>query len=263
MHPVAFHIGSVSIHWYGILVALGFVAGFWTASRRAPLDGLHSESVADIGPWLIVGGLVGARILYVITYWQDDFAGGPWTDVFKVRQGGLVFYGGFIGAVLCGILYVRKNKIPTWKMADALAPSIALGHAFGRLGCLMTGCCYGKVCTLPWAIQFPFDHVTHPDRVHPTQIYESWFNFALYGGLAWLYRRKKFDGQVFSVYLLAYAVLRAVNELFRGDYDPSKRFGVLTPGQMTGIVILSAGLGLWFFCSKSKSASRSPKAKAS
>lgn len=215
MHPVAFNIGSVSIHWYGILVALGFVAGFWTASRRAPLDGLHSETVADIGPWLIVGGLVGARILYVITYWQDDFAGGPWTDVFKVRQGGLVFYGGFIGAVLCGVFYVRKNKIPTWKMADALAPSIALGHAFGRLGCLMTGCCYGKVCTLPWSIQFPFDHVTHPDRVHPTQIYESLFNFALYGGLAWLYRRKKFDGQIFAAYLLAYAVLRAVNEIGR------------------------------------------------
>jgi phosphatidylglycerol:prolipoprotein diacylglycerol transferase len=94
--------------------------------------------------------------------------------------------------------------------------------------------------------------------VHPTQIYESLFNFALYGGLAWLYRRKNFDGQIFAAYLLAYAVLRAVNELFRGDYDPSKRFGVLTPGQMTGILILSAGLGLWFFCSKTKRTSNQP-----
>ena len=263
MHPVAFNLGSVSIHWYGILVALGFVAGFWTASRRAPLDGLHSEAVADIGPWLIVGGLVGARILYVITYWQDDFADAPWTDVFKIRQGGLVFYGGFIGAVLCGIFFVRKHKIPTWKMADALAPSIALGHAFGRLGCLMTGCCYGKECSLPWAIQFPFDHITHPDRVHPTQIYESFFIFALYAGLAWFYRRKKFDGQIFASYLLAYAVLRALNELFRGDYDPSKRFGVLTPGQLTGMVILAAGLVLWFMCSKLSSSSKSADSKAS
>jgi phosphatidylglycerol:prolipoprotein diacylglycerol transferase len=93
VHPIAFHIGNVAIHWYGILVAVGFLAGFWTASRRAPLDGLSSESVADIGPWLIVGGLVGARMLYVITYWQEDFAGAPLTDIFKIRQGGLVFTG--------------------------------------------------------------------------------------------------------------------------------------------------------------------------
>jgi phosphatidylglycerol:prolipoprotein diacylglycerol transferase len=248
VHPIAFHIGNVAIHWYGILVAVGFLAGFWTASRRAPLDGLSSESVADIGPWLIVGGLVGARLLYVITYWQEDFSGAPLTDIFKIRQGGLVFYGGFIGAALCGILYVRKNKIPTWKMADALAPSIALGHAFGRLGCLMTGCCYGKACSLPWSITFPKDHVTHPHRVHPTQLYESFFNFALFAGLTWLYRKKKFDGQVFALYLMAYAFLRAVNELFRGDYEPSKHFGILTPGQLTGTLIMSAGIGLWFFC---------------
>ena len=124
MHPIAFHIGNVAIHWYGILVAIGFLAGFWTASRRAPLDGLSSESVADIGPWLIVGGLVGARMLYVITYWQEDFSGAPLADIFKFRQGGLVFYGGFIGASLCAIFYVRKNKIPIWKMADALAPAL-------------------------------------------------------------------------------------------------------------------------------------------
>lgn len=249
MHPIAFHIGNVAIHWYGILVAIGFLAGFWTASRRAPLDGLSSESVADIGPWLIVGGLVGARMLYVITYWQEDFSGAPLADIFKIRQGGLVFYGGFIGATLCAIFYVRKNKIPIWKMADALAPSIALGHAFGRLGCLMTGCCYGKACSLPWSITFPRDHVTHPIAVHPTQLYESFFNFALFAGLTWIYRKKKFDGQVFALYLMAYAFLRAVNELFRGDYEPSKHLGILTPGQLTGILIMSAGIAMWFFCS--------------
>jgi phosphatidylglycerol---prolipoprotein diacylglyceryl transferase len=247
VHPIAFNLGSVPIHWYGILVALGFMAGFWTANRRAPLDGLRSESVADIGPWLIIGGLLGARTLYVITYWKDDFANGPWTNILDIRQGGLVYYGGFICAALCGALYIRKNKLPIWKMADALAPSIALGHAFGRLGCLMTGCCYGKACDLPWGIQFPAEHITHPDHVHPTQIYEFLFNFALYAGLEWQYRCKRFDGQIFSIYLIAYALLRAVNELFRGDYEPSKHLGFLTPGQLTGIVILTAGLGLWYY----------------
>ncbi|MGB0420034.1 MAG: prolipoprotein diacylglyceryl transferase [Limisphaerales bacterium] len=246
MQPIAFHLGSMPVHWYGILVALGFLAGFWTASRRAALDGLAPQAVADIGPWLIAGGLLGARGLYVLTFWETEFASEPWTHVFNIRQGGLIFYGGFIGAVLLGMVYLRKHRLPTLKVGDALAPSIALGHAFGRLGCLMTGCCYGKTCELPWAISFPRDHITHPHPVHPTQIYESAFNFLLYGALAWAYRRKRFDGQIFAIYLLAYAILRAFNEHFRGDYDAAQKWGFLTPGQATGILIFGVGMTLYY-----------------
>src|SRR6185369_10466931 len=162
MHKVALHIGSWPIHWYGVLVATGFLAGLWTASRRAVRDGLTSDQVLDSGPWMIIGTIIGARALYVATYWKESFAGFPISEIFMVQKGGLVFYGGFIGAVISVATYTWRKKIATWKLADALAPSIALGYVFGRIGCLMNGCCYGRECTLPWAITFPRGHETFP-----------------------------------------------------------------------------------------------------
>jgi phosphatidylglycerol---prolipoprotein diacylglyceryl transferase len=244
---VAFHLGSWPVYWYGVLVAVGFLAGLWTASRRGLRDGLSGEQVLDTGPWLILGAVVGARGLYVVTNWPE-FAGKGLLPILNIREGGLVFYGGLIGAVLATILYLRWKKLPVWKMADALAPSIALGAVFGRLGCLMNGCCYGRPTDLPWAIHFPPDHETKGAGVHPTQIYDSLLNLALYAGLAWLYRRKKFDGQVFATHLVCYAVLRSFVELFRADYAPDKYFlgGWLTPAQFVSIGILAAGLILFW-----------------
>lgn len=252
MDPVAFSLGGFDIHWYGVFVAAGFLAGLWTAGRRGLIYGLSPDKTADLGPWIIIGALIGARTLYVVTYWDDDFAGKNFLNVFRIRQGGLVFYGGFIGAVLSTILYTRIKSVPLWKVADALAPSIALGHAFGRLGCLMTGCCYGKVCALPWAIEFPKDHISHPHSVHPTQIYESGLNLALYLSLAFFYRRKRFEGQVFAVYLMSYAILRAFVEMFRGDYADQNFTGLLTPGQQVSIGIFVAGAALYIIRSRTK-----------
>ena len=150
---------------YGILSQSAFWQA-WTASRRAVLDGLPPQAVADIGPWLIAGGLIGARLLYVITFWEAEFSGQPWTHLFNIRQGGLVFYGGFIGAVLMGMIYLRKNRLPSLKMADALAHSIALGHAFGRLGCLMTGCCFEEHAIYPGRL--PFLAIMRPIRIRFT-----------------------------------------------------------------------------------------------
>jgi phosphatidylglycerol:prolipoprotein diacylglycerol transferase len=226
-------------------VAIAFVAGLWTATRRAPHDGLQPSAIADIGPWLIVAGLVGARVLFVISYWEENFKGEPLWTLVAVRRGGLVFYGGLIGAVLAAIIYVRWRKLPAMKVADALAPSIALGHMFGRIGCFLNGCCYGSACHLPWAVRFPEGHETASQPVHPVQLYEAGLNLLLYAGLEWLYRRKRFDGQIFGIYLIAYAVLRVVVEFFRGDYG-IHRIGVLTPGQAVSAGILIAGIGvLW------------------
>ena len=246
MHPVAFPVGSFLIYWYGVLLALAFVAGFWTASRRAARAGLSPHLIADLGPWLILGTVVGARALYVLTYWREDFAGRPWWEVFMIRHGGLVFYGGFIGATLACVLFVRWKKLPLWKVADVLAPSVALGFAIGRLGCLMNGCCFGRACNLPWAIRFPESHSTHGAPVHPTQLYDFGWSLALYGGLAWLHRRKQFDGQVFAVFLAAYAVCRSVVELFRGDYGETQRLGWLTPAQLVSVVILVVAAALYW-----------------
>lgn len=260
MHPTALQLGSLTIHWYGVLVAVGFLAGLWTASRRAPRAGLPGETIADLGPWLIVGALVGSRVLYVISYWKTLFddpliPSAPWTEIFMVQRGGLVYYGGLIGAALACVLIAFWKKLPLWRLADVLAPSIALGCVFGRLGCLMNGCCYGRLCELPWAIRFPNDSFAWRQHralgladehglsapVHPTQIYDALLNLALYAGLAWLFRRRKFEGQVFTAYLMGYAVLRSVAELFRGDYGAGRLAGKLTPAHLASVAIFAAG----------------------
>jgi phosphatidylglycerol:prolipoprotein diacylglycerol transferase len=245
VHPVAFQIGDFTVYWYGILVAGGFLAGLWTASRRAPVSGVASEKVADIGPWLILGAILGARLFFVISYWREQFSGEPFWEVFMIRKGGLVFYGGLIGAALTHIIYCQVKRLPLWKMADVLAPSIALGYCFGRVGCLMNGCCFGKVCSLPWAIQFPVGHETHPETLHPTQLYEGGAGLLLYAALAWLYRHKKFDGQVFAAYLIASGTIRFGVEFLRGDYAEGVWGGWFTPAQPVALSLLAIGLVLW------------------
>lgn len=252
MHEIAFKLGSLTVHWYGILVALGFIAGLWTAGRRASLAGIKAESVHDIGPWLILGGIGGGRVLYVISYWHEKFASQPWWEVFAIWKGGLVFYGGLIGATLAGMCYVWLKKLPLWKMTDILAPSIALGYAFGRIGCLMNGCCYGRACAMPWAIHFPLDHPTHGEGVHPTELYDSLLNFCFYGFLAWLYRRRKFDGEIFAIYLIGYAIIRSFVEYFRGDYPVHYLGGWATPAQVISIAIITGGLLLIFLLPRPK-----------
>lgn len=250
MHPIAFHLGPLAVHWYGVLLAMGFLTGLWTAGRRAPLTGIAPEKISDAGLWLVVGAVLGARILFVATYWRESFSAQPLTEIFMVQRGGLVFYGGLLGGALACILFCRRQKLALWKVADVLAPSIALGYVFGRLGCLMNGCCFGRECPLPWAIHFPADHTTGGDPVHPTQIYDSLLNLGLYLALAWLYRRKKFDGQVFAAYFMCYAVTRSIVEVFRGDYSEAHRHAGLTPGQLVSLGIFTAGLVMFFVLRK-------------
>ena len=238
------------------MIATAFLVGMWTAGRRGLRHGLSPSLIQDAAIWLLVGGIVGARALHVISYWED-FQGKGILEIFKIQQGGLVFYGGAIGAAIAGGVFAWRKKLPFFKYADAMAPSIALGSMFGRIGCLMTGCCFGRVCSLPWAIKFPdqslaweqqqHEHLIGPTDstlpVHPTQIYDALANLMLYLGLAWLYRRKKFNGQVFAVWLMGYAVLRSAVELFRGDYG-QHRMGVFTPAQLVSAAILAAGVAL-------------------
>jgi phosphatidylglycerol---prolipoprotein diacylglyceryl transferase len=251
VHPEAFKLFGFPIYWYGIFAAIGFLAAFGTGSKRARREGLPGEAIMNLAPWIIFGAIIGARILYVINYWDEEFASKPLYYVITIGRSGLVFYGGLIGASLGTIIYCWKNKLPLWKVGDIMGPSVALGHAFGRIGCLMTGCCYGRVCDLPWAIHFPADtHATKGIGVHPTQIYESALNFLFFGALMWLYNRKKFDGQIFSAYLIGYAILRAIVENFRGDYEKQQYLGgILSPGQVVSVVIFVIGAALWFWLS--------------
>ena len=245
MDPVCIRFGPLTIHWYGVFLVLAMVLGIFLAARRGLLERLAPEVFYDLLPWIIVGGIVGARLLFVITYWEENFSGQPWWQVLAVWQGGLVFHGGLAGAAAAVVWFARRRQLPLWVLADALAPSLAAGHAVGRLGCFMNGCCYGAPASVAWAVRFPAEHETHGVGVHPTQLYEAGLNGLLYLALAGLYRRKQFDGQVFAAYLLAYGVLRAAVEFFRGDY-PHVMAGWMTPGHWTSLVVLAVGVGLWF-----------------
>jgi len=260
VHPIAFQLGKLTVHWYGVFLALAFLAGLWTATRRAPRTGVAPEKISDAILWLMIGAVIGARALYVATYWRESFGGEPWWEIFMIQKGGLVYYGGLAGASLACIIYARVQKLPLWKVADIFAPSIALGYVFGRIGCLMNGCCFGHQCSLPWAITFPpHQNGSGPAAgvpLHPTQIYDSLLNLALYSALAWLYRRKKFDGQVFAAYLMCYAVTRSIVEAFRGDYSDAHRHGGLTPAHLVSIGIFVTGAALFAILQKRAAAKR-------
>ncbi len=250
MHPILFHLGSFPVHSYGVMIALAFLAGLWTATRRARRENISGERIADITLWLMVGAILGARAVYVATYWREEFADQPFSEIFMIQHGGLVYYGGLIGAIIAGAIFIRWKKLPLWKTADVLAPSIALGNVFGRIGCLLNGCCYGRACSFPWAIHFPADHATGGAPVHPTEIYDAVLNFGVYLFLAWLFRRKKFDGQIFATYLLCYAVTRSFVEYFRGDYSDLHYHLGLTPAQWISVPIFVTGLVLAAFLSR-------------
>jgi phosphatidylglycerol:prolipoprotein diacylglycerol transferase len=248
VHPIAFYLGSLPIRWYGVMMALAFLAGLWTATRRARLVNVSGEVIADVTMWLMAGSIVGARFVYVTTYWKQEFANGPFSEVFMIQHGGLVYYGGLIGAAGAGFGYLAWKKLPVWKIADILAPSVALGSVFGRIGCLLNGCCYGRACDLPWAIHFPADHETHGAGVHPTEIYDALLNLVLYLALAWLFRRRKFDGQILALYFIGYAICRTTVEFFRGDYPADHiHAGIFTSAQLLSAPILIVGIALFFW----------------
>lgn len=245
MHRTAFEFGGLVIHWYGVLVACGFLAGIMTAIRRARGARVHADTVIDVVIWIAVGSLIGARTLFVVTYW-DQFRGASWIDVINIRNGGLVFYGGFIGAVIAGGIYTWRKNLGFWKMADLLAPSVPLGQVAGRAGCFLNGCCYGHPTAVSWAITYKEPHERAGIPVHPTQVYEAVLCLGLFFFLEWHYRRgRRFEGATFASYLLGYAVLRSVVEVFRGDYPTGVFVGSLSPGQSISVLIFAAGLGVW------------------
>lgn len=217
MHPVLFKLGPLTIHTYGVLVALAFLAAILLASREATRKGVDPEKVLDLGLYVLAAAILGSRLFEVAInhqYYLDNPA-----EIFKIWKGGLVFYGGFVGAVLTGIWYLRRHNLPVWRVGDIAAPSIALGQSIGRLGCFEAGCCYGKPTDLPWAVTF-----TNPDTLaimgvplHPTQLYESVGAFALFAALFACRKKVAFDGQLFWFYVLGYSVLRSGIEFLRGD----------------------------------------------
>ena len=218
MFPILIKIGNFPIHSYGFLIAVGFLLCVWVAKREGQRIGLPGDKIVDLGFWSLLVGMIGSRILYILTllpYYREHPA-----EMFYVWEGGLVFYGGPLACIPFFFWYTKHYKLPRWKVIDIGAMAVPLAHAFGRLGCLSVGCCHGKACDLPWAIRLNTELVEPSLRgvpIHPTQLYESLSLLLLFFGLRCMRFTKSFDGQIMCVYLITYSIIRSIIEIFRGD----------------------------------------------
>ena len=251
MHPILIKIGPITIYSYGFFLAIGFILAIFYSTREAKRVGVDPQKISDLAFYLIMAALVGSRLLFIITE-PHDFIENP-LEVFKIWKGGLVFYGGFIGALATGIWYVKRHGMPVWKTSDIIAPAIALGQSLGRIGCFSAGCCYGKESTVPWAVTFTdlnsLARIGVP--LHPTQLYEAVLDFCIFLFLISFRKRKTFDGQLIWLYTLLYAIVRLIVESFRGD---PRGFvgGMLATSQFIGIVMIPISIFMLIKLSKTK-----------
>jgi len=252
MHPILVDLGFFQVPSYGVLVATGVLIGLLTLKWRADRAGLDGARLVDVGLWLVIWALVGAKGLLVLVepprYLRDP------GDLIGLMRAGGVFLGGFAAAVAAGIVLFRRYHLPALATMDVIVPSVALGQAIGRLGCLLAGCCWGSRCSLPWAVTYTdpaaASNVGTPLNVplHPFPAYEALFDFALFLGLDLLYRRRPAAGRVFASYLLAYGAGRFLLEWVRGD--AARGFvlaGALSTSQLiaAAMVVLGAALHVW------------------
>ena len=236
-------LGPFTLHTYGVLLAVAFLAGLWVASRQAKRAGLDASKITDMAVWVLIAGLVGAKALLVGVEWSY-FSRNP-KDVFSIFQSGGVFYGGLIGGILVAALLVRRYRLPGWATADVLAPGVAIGQAIGRLGCFSAGCCWGRATSVPWAVTFTDVYAARQvgtpidTALHPSQLYESFVVFLVFLFLLWLAPRKRFHGAVTLAYVALYSVARFVLEFWRGDAERGTWFGhTISTSQLIAIALL-------------------------
>lgn len=218
MHPILFQVGGFPVHTYGAMGALAFVVGAGMVLWRGHRLGFDPNRVADVIFWMALLSLAGARGVYVI---QNPQTITGLLDLVDLRGGGLVFYGSFVVGIPAGFLLMRRFELPPFAIWDLFGTAFPLAHAISRLGCYGAGCCFGAPTDAAWAVTYPPDSVIAPPGVpmHPAQLYEA--GALLLIGLVTnaFYRYRRFDGQVFLLYLVLYAGARTVLELFRGDAE--------------------------------------------
>ena len=254
MYPELFKLGPVTVYTYGVLLAAAYLLGLRLAMSRAKSRGLDPNRTLDLGIAIIISALVGAKLLLLVVDF-DRFRQNP-GELFSILRSGGVFYGGLIAAVAVAFWYMWRHKMPLWTTCDVFAPGIALGHAVGRLGCLMAGCCYGRPASVPWAITF-----TNPEAnanvgtplgvaLHPTQLYESAAEALILVLL--LVTEKKgrpFQGRTFWSYMVLYGISRFVIEFFRGD-ERGSVFGAVSTSQFISLVLVPLAIAMLIYLSR-------------
>ncbi|MCP4649260.1 MAG: prolipoprotein diacylglyceryl transferase [PVC group bacterium] len=234
MYPILWQIGSISIYSYGVMVAIGIMVSTYLCQFHAAKRGIEDEKIVDLIFWVIIFGLIGGRLLYVLLN-LNDFVSQP-LEIVKIYKGGLIFHGSFIAGIITAFAFIKKTKMPLGKSLDLIAVYAPLGHAFGRIGCFLNGCCYGHSTDVSWGVLFP-GHMYH---VHPTQIYSTVLLFGLCVFLYFRERKKLFDGQIISLYFILYGVMRFTMEFLRGD-NPAV-LGGLSVFQIISIGLLIVGI---------------------
>jgi phosphatidylglycerol:prolipoprotein diacylglycerol transferase len=257
MHRILFQIGPVIVYSYGFMFALAFILGLVLAQARARKQGIDPNKILDLVFSILVSSIIGARAFFVAINWQY-YKSDP-LDIFKVWEGGLVFYGGFILAFCVAFRFMRKSGLPAWKIADIMSPSAALGIALGRIGCFLNGCCYGRVSE-PWGVSFPgrenppafaqqvVDGLIPSSAVCslpvlPTQLYSALHGLLIFAALLILEKYKRFDGFMFWVLVLLYSLGRFFLEGIR-YYETSFLMGSFTVSQVisAALFIVSASV---------------------
>jgi phosphatidylglycerol:prolipoprotein diacylglycerol transferase len=253
MYPRLIELGPVTVYTYGVLLAAAYLLGLKLAMVRAKARGLDANRVLDLGIYIIISALVGAKLLLLVTDFRS-FTADPRELLTLARSGG-VFYGGLILAVAVALWYIRRIGLPLWTTCDVFAPGIALGHVVGRFGCLFAGCCYGRETSVPWAIKFtdPFAaaNVGTPLNVplHPTQLYEAAAELVILIVLLTTERRNRgFAGRTFWLYMLLYAISRFIIEFYRGDERGT--VGMFSTSQFISILLAPLAIAMLVYLSR-------------
>jgi len=249
MYPILFQFGPFHVYAYGFFIVVGFVAATFLAIlkvRKSNID-ISLENAADLFFYTVLSAFLGSRILYVLINFHA-FCQHP-LQILKLWEGGLVFYGGLFAAAVVALWVMKMHRLPVWKLADLISPLIALGLCFGRIGCFLAGCCYGKETSLPWAVVFrdPDSLARLNVPLHPTQRYDALNGFVLFLFLSWMEKRKTFDGQIFWLFLSLYSVTRFFIEIFRGDPRGFLFIDLLSTSQAIGILLAIFPLFMLFY----------------
>ena len=265
MHPILFKLGSLPIRAYGVLMIIGFLLGLWRAmtvlAKRqiSEPEGsprrINPDKMFDFSIVMLMIGLVGARVLYVILNWKAQFASDP-TSALKLWEGGLAVHGAILFGLIYLLFFCKRNKISPLALADVIAPSFSIAYVFGRAGCLLNGCCYGGECDpkLPWAMSFHKEGFSDAVKLftppsHPTQLYAILFNLFFFGLLILWERKSRKDGELFFGYVAMYGVYRYVVEIFRvggtSAFIKPNLFLSLAQVASIGMIVLGVGVIVW------------------
>ena len=248
MDPVAFEIFGVAVRWYGVIMAAGILCGLLYALKESKRVGMDENIILDLVIYAIPAGIIGARLYYVLFNW-GYYSKNPW-QAFNVRGGGLAIHGTLIAAVITAVIYSRAKKISFWSLADIASPGVILGQAIGRWGNYINQEAHGTPTDLPWGITV--DGV----KVHPTFLYESLWNFAVFAVLLWYRKRKKAEGNVFLLYMVLYSFGRFFVEGLRTD---SLMLGNIRAARLVSAAAVAAGLGYMYYRNKGKDVDTKPE----